>query len=182
MIIGVKRFNTYFLAMLMFAFFCGCQSPESKKKSQLSTLGVHLEASADGTSSGEEISVPRNAPVRMIVEKGSFLTQNNVTEARILDAVGGFGLRLQFDRRGTWLLEQYTSGNGGKHLAVFSQFISPPEEKLNKGRWLAAPRINHRISNGVLIFTPDATREEAEQIVLGLNNLARQLKKKTEQQ
>ena len=41
-----------------------------------------------------------------------------------------------------------------------------------EGRWLAAPRINKRIADGVLVFTPDATREEAEQIALGLNNLA----------
>ena len=182
MIIGAKRFNTYFLAVLLLAVFCGCQSPESKKKGQLSALGVHLETNPDGTDGCEEISVMRNAPVRMIVQKGAFINQNNVTEAKLIDVIGGFALQLQFDRRGTWLLEQYTSGNGGKHLAVFSQFITPPEDKLNKGRWLAAPRINRRISNGLLVFTPDATREEADQIALGLNNVARKLKKKTDQQ
>ena len=41
-----------------------------------------------------------------------------------------------------------------------------------KDRWLGAPRVTHRIKDGVLIFTPDTDREEAEQIVLGLNNLA----------
>ena len=33
------------------------------------------------------------------------------------------------------------------------------------------------ITNGVLIFTPDATREEAERIVLGINNAAEELGK-----
>ena len=89
-------------------------------------------------------------------------------------------LRLQFDRRGTWLLEQYSTANLGKHFAIFSQFPSPPDAKLNQGRWLAAPRINQRIPDGVLTFAPDATREEAEQIVLGLNNVAKQLKKGSE--
>jgi hypothetical protein len=40
-------------------------------------------------------------------------------------------------------------------------------------RWLAAPVISHRIGDGVLVFTPDATREEAEEIALGLNNVAK---------
>ena len=37
---------------------------------------------------------------------------------------------------------------------------------------MAAPRIARRISNGVISFTPDATRDEAEQIAIGLNNVA----------
>ena len=41
-----------------------------------------------------------------------------------------------------------------------------------EARWLAAPRISQRIKDGVLVFTPDATREEAERIVRGLNNVA----------
>ena len=42
-------------------------------------------------------------------------------------------------------------------------------------RWLAAPVISHRISDGVLVFTPDATREEAEEIALGLNNVSKKV-------
>ena len=34
------------------------------------------------------------------------------------------------------------------------------------------PRIATRITDGVLAFTPDATRAEAERIVRGLNNAA----------
>jgi hypothetical protein len=39
-------------------------------------------------------------------------------------------------------------------------------------RWLAAPRITGRIADGRLEFTPDATRDEAERIVHGLNRVA----------
>jgi hypothetical protein len=36
---------------------------------------------------------------------------------------------------------------------------------------------NKRISDGVLVFTPDASREEADRIVLGLNNVAKEAQK-----
>ena len=35
-------------------------------------------------------------------------------------------------------------------------------------RWLAAPVFTKRITDGVLVFTPDCTREEADRIVKGL--------------
>ena len=50
---------------------------------------------------------------------------------------------------------------------------------LAENRWLAAPVIPSRIGNGVLTFTPDASREEADQIVLGLNNVAKKVQDKS---
>jgi hypothetical protein len=44
-----------------------------------------------------------------------------------------------------------------------------------ESRWLAAPVIPRRISNGVLTFTPDASREEADLIAIGLNNVAKKV-------
>jgi preprotein translocase subunit SecD len=113
------------------------------------------------------------------VQKSPVLDERYVKEAKVVDVRGGFALQFQLDRQGTWLLEQISAQNPGRHLAIFSQFAEPPKEPLNKGRWLAAPSINYRISNGVLVFTPDATREEAEQIVIGLNNVAKKLQDKS---
>jgi hypothetical protein len=45
------------------------------------------------------------------------------------------------------------------------------------GRWLAAPLISHRMADGVLAFTPDLSRPEADQLVLGLNHVAELQKK-----
>jgi murein DD-endopeptidase MepM/ murein hydrolase activator NlpD len=53
--------------------------------------------------------------------------------------------------------------------------------KTRDGRWLAAPIITRRISNGVLVFTPDCSREEADQLVLGLNNVAKENPQKNAQ-
>ncbi len=176
MVIAARRFNTYLQILLLAVLVCGCQTPERKAKKQLTVLNVHLE-SRDLPEHEQQVSISRDRPFSLSVQKTAFLTQNDVQQAKVIDVVGGFALRIEFDHQAAWLLEQASSGNPGKHLAIFSQFAIPPEKKLNGGRWIAAPRMNKRITDGVLFFTPDATREETEQIVLGLNNLARKLKK-----
>src|SRR5262245_42362394 len=176
MITASKGFNTYLLALLFLLLLTGCQSPERKARQRLAVLNVHLE-SRNLPERQKTVSVYRERPFTLGVEMEPFRTQNDVAEAKVIEVVGGFAIHLQLTQRGSRLLEQYSSVNPGKHLAIFSQFVDPPKETLNEGRWLAAPRINHRIMDGVLVFTPDATREEAERIVFGLNNVVRKLKK-----
>ncbi len=174
MMIRWNGFNVYLLSALALAMvqMCGCRSPEGRRAKALSTFRVFLEANRD-TSGAQPISVFRDNPQTVNIERESFLSEGNVSEARITEAVGGFALRIRLDRRGTWLLEQATVANHGKHMVIFSQFASPTLPKLNESRWLAAVLISNRISDGVLLFTADASREEAAQIVVGLNNAAR---------
>lgn len=176
MMMGWNRFNIYLLPVLALGLVCGCQNPERQRKRQLSTLRVHLEAPRDGTKRSEPVPISRDDKVMVNVEKSPFLTEASVSEAKIVDTVGGFALSIEFDRQGSWLLEQYSTANRGKHFAIFSRFVPETGQPLNEGRWLAAPLIPRGITNGVLFFTPDATREEAGQIVLGLNNIAQKLK------
>ncbi len=82
---------------------------------------------------------------------------------------GLFSIRLKFNWEGTAILDSFTSSNPGRRIAIMGDFGGK--------RWLASPLIRQRISNGVLTFTPDATREEADKIVRGLNNVAREVKK-----
>ncbi len=177
MIIRAQPFNIYLLAALAAAFLCGCQSDAFLRKKQLSTVRVHVEANQDGTDKVQTVPVYRAHPVSVTVRKTPFLTEANVTEAAVADEQGGFALRIKFDRQGTWLLEQYSTGNRGRHFAIFSEFVMGPRDKKAEGRWLAAPLMSQRIKDGVLSFTPDATREEADNIALGLSNIARQLGK-----
>ena len=176
--IGWSRFNLYLVLVLGLGLVCGCRTAEGKRKSLLSTLRLHQEVNADASGRSQQVSVYREHPVAFTVETAPFLTEANVKEAKVVDTVGGFALRVQFDRQGSWLLEQYTGANRGRHLAIFSQFDNPNEEKLNQGRWLAAPLIHTHITDGLLIFTPDTSRPEAEQIALGLNNVAQQAQDK----
>ena len=163
-------FNIYLALALALAGVCGCKtSGEANPKKLLSTLRLHLEASRDGTKSNEPVPIYREKPVMVNVDKMPFLTEANVAEAKVIDVVGGFALRIQFDHPGTALFEEYTVANRGRRIAVFTQF----GEKIKDVRWLAAPVISRRISNGVFTFTPDATREECEEIAAGLNNVAK---------
>lgn len=175
MIIGRSRFNLY-LAGLLVTFACGCHMTDEKQK-EIATLRVHVEATRDETDFSTTVPIYREKPVRVTVDKDAFLTEADVSEVKVVDdPSGGFSLHIQFDRRGTWLLEEKTTANPGKHFAIFSEF---GPKKFKEGRWLGAPIIPHRIPNGLLIFTPDATREEAEEIARGLNNLVKQVNEKS---
>lgn len=176
--IRASRFNLYLIFLLALGIVAGCASPEHKEKSEekklLSTLRLHQEISPDPLGRSENAEVDRQNPVRFTVDKEPFLTEASVKEAKVIDVTGGFALQIQFDRQGTWLLEQYTA-KPSKHILVASQFMGPGEEKINAGRWLGAPMVRTHITDGLLIFTPDASREEARRIALGLNNVAKKL-------
>jgi preprotein translocase subunit SecD len=174
MMIRLQRFNTYLLvtAAVAAVAVCGCQSTDQKlPKSLLSTLRLHLQASFDGSKTNESVPVYREKPVWVTVEQMPFVTEANVSSASVVDGVGGYVLRIQFDHDGTILLEECTAANRGRKMAIFSQF----GKEIKDYRWLAAPMINHRITDGILVFTPDATREEAEEIALGLNNVSKKV-------
>ena len=168
MVIRVARFNIYLLALVVLVSATGCRTAESRRNKQVAVLRVHLEVSRDPTGLGELVSVIRASPMVLHVAKSAFLTESEVAKARVIETRGGFALQIQFDARGTILLEQVTATNPGKRMVIKAQF----GEKLENWRWLAAPVINRRIADGVLTFTPDADREEATEIELGLNNLA----------
>jgi hypothetical protein len=115
----------------------------------------------------------RSDPVLVTIAQEPILTEVNVVAARVFDVHGGFAIEVRFDETATWILEQYSAVNSGRHFVIFGQW----GDKLANGRWLAAPIITHRIGNGVLTFTADASREEADQLVLGLNNVAKKIQK-----
>ncbi len=175
MMIRGYRFNIYLILVLALAVACGCATEKSKRKKQVARLGLYLEVTPDATGKSEPVPIYRASPVMINVLREPFLSEKMIKEAKVVDVMGGFALTIQFDRKGTWLLDQYTVANRSRRFAIFSQWVEPPAETLNNGRWLGAPKVRDRITDGLLSFTPDATREEAEQIALGLNNLATKL-------
>jgi hypothetical protein len=167
------HFNLYFALTLALALLCGCQSEKRKKEKQVSAVRIHLEASADDPDTSQSISVLRADPVALTIDKEPLFTEANLAAAKLVDAQGGFAIQLNFDESSTFILEQNTAGNLGKHLAIYGQWGN----KLAEGRWLAAPMITQRIYNGSLIFTPDMSREEADQFILGLTNVIKKTQK-----
>ena len=153
------RFNAFLLALAVL-LGAGCKSPEERK--DLSSLQIHIEVNPDGTDRSGPVTVGRSVPFRVNVDKMSFLSERHLKEASVVEVMGGFAIRLQFEQKGTWLLEQYSSVLRGKRVVILAWWEG-------QGRWLGAPRLERHIANGVLEFTPDATREEADRIVDGLN-------------
>lgn len=171
-------FNLYLL-LLLAVLAGGCQTGKEKTKELASTFRVHIETGFDPSGRSDTVAIYRENPMTINIEKEPVLTESDVSEAKIVESLGDFSIQVQFDRSGTWRLEQCTTGYRGKHMAIFTQFMPTNNVKTTLTRWIGAPRITKRITNGILIFTPDATREEAQQIVIGLNNVAKKAHKET---
>lgn len=172
-----RRFNIIFM-ILAALLMVGCSSADKKKDKkdkkkdkQATALRFHLEVNRDGTPYNGAVPIQRSNPILVNVERTPILDENNLRKAEVVavDDFGGFAIKLTFNERGTFYLDNLTTQHKGRRLAVFCHWT--------EDRWLAAPIIKKRIPDGVLVFTPDANREEAERIVAGLNNVIKTLGK-----
>lgn len=144
----------------------GCASKQGKE--EYGALRLYVSVNPDQTGRFQMVSIYRRSPIQFAISPSPFLDEGYVREAKVVEAPGGFRLWIQYDRRGAGLLENMTHRFRNRHLAIYAAF---PE-----GRWLAAPAIEKPIRDGVLVFTPDATRKEAERIARGLNRLAAKIR------
>jgi hypothetical protein len=156
------------------ALVSGCFSERYKKSRASSSFRVYLETAGSPEGQSQVVMIPREGGVNVSIQAEPFISEANVVEAHIISTRGGFSISVHLDPRGRWLLEQYSAENRGKRLAIFSEF----GDKMRQNRWLAAPLLSRTISDGMLTFTPDVSHEEAEQLVLGLNNVARKVQDK----
>jgi hypothetical protein len=168
-----SRLFNGFLVLALMTLAPGCKTgAERKRAKELSTVRIHVESDRGTTDSSSAISIHRASPILLNISREAIIDESNVAAARVVDEPGGlFGVEIQLDRRGSWILEHATVSHRGRHLAIFSEFGE-------QARWLAAPLIQAKNSSGLLRFTPDATREEAERFARGLNNLARQIERR----
>jgi hypothetical protein len=167
---SLLRFNII-LAFFVFAF-AGCKTTEEKRKEkEAAFLRFHLETNPDGTPYNSKVSVYRSNPIVLNVERDAALDERFMKSAEIVDVdnMGGIAIKILFDEEGTKRLDYLTTSYKGRHLGV--------QARWTETRWLAAPLITKRISDGVFIFTPDASKEETERIVNGLKNVIKQLQK-----
>jgi len=175
MIIRRFGFNIYLLPLLLPLLIAGCRTEAGKIRHQYSAFTVHMETQGDKKDSTKLVSVVRSSPVLLNIEKEPFLNESMVKSAKVMDVPqGGFVLQIEFTRSASLTLEQYSARSMGKRFAIYGEFGQQTVHNVfPHSRWLAAPVIDRRISNGALVFTPDADRKEAEDFALGLNNLAR---------
>lgn len=150
---------------LVLVLAVGCASSEEReKRKEASSLRLFLEQEFDPGDRTTLVPVCRADPVLVRIEKVPFLDEGHITNAELVDVVGGFAIAVTFDFHGTLVLDNVSNSFRGRRIAIYSMFTD--------GRWLAAPVINGRIEDGRLVFTPDCTHEEAGRIVSGLNNVA----------
>jgi preprotein translocase subunit SecD len=167
----VLRFNLYLLLAVL--ALTGCKTKNTEKDKHTASLRFYIESHAQTSESGETVSVLRSQPVMVTVNREPVLTEANIIKATLLETPGGFAIEVKFDDTGSYIMEQFSSANPGRHFAIFSQWT----EKAKDSRWIAAPIISHRNATGTYSFTPDVSRDEAKQIVTGLNNMAKQIAK-----
>ena len=169
------------LAVLAVGFLVGCETTKGgkKKDKKFATFRLHLEEPTNSSRWVMPVSVYRENPRTIHVHRVPFIDERNIIEAAVIDDIRnidgeqvnfGRAVGVRFDRTGKWLLENTTVSHRGKRIAVHSFF---PE-----GRWLAAKVIDQRLSEGVFIFTPDASEEEMQRMCEGLNAVAKKLETK----
>ncbi|WCJ57884.1 hypothetical protein NXS98_09085 [Fontisphaera persica] len=175
-----QRFNSIlwlWVPVLAAGLWAGCRTAEpeapsapgaartSKSRKEASTLRFHYVINPDGTPRCIPITVYRNHPMTFHIDRSPFLWEANIVKAEVVTNLGTYALRVEFDRSGAIALESVTTAQRSRHIAIYSDF--------GESRWLAAPVITQPATNGVFEFTPDASLEETQRIVRGLNNLAR---------
>src|SRR5512133_3111730 len=176
MLFQARRFNIILSLLLLSILAQGCRSTESKRNKAPAMLRVHMETTRHIDGRTTPITVFPQAPMTLEIEAKPFLTEQLVQDARVIDSLGGFAMQIQFDHTGRLLLEQYTSMNRELRIAIFSRFPDISTTKYAEtNRWLGVPRISQAITNGMILFTPDATRAEADQIAKSLRNAAKKL-------
>lgn len=181
-----RAFNTYFLGLCICCFLplwveAANSTNEVKKteevkkkkskKKEISTVRVHLEVPRDTSGRSAEVPILRENSMLVNVEKVPFLTEGFLAEAKVIDTPGGKEIELYFNTMGQTALGNYTAANRGRRLAIYCEFDK-------ERRWVAAPKITKLLPDGILRFTPDASPEEVERIVRGLNTIAEIKKKK----
>ena len=168
-----RSFNI--ILALLFCGWTGCKSANEKKSDEQKNatfLRFHLQTNPTTPGRTAQASVYREHPVLFTVERDAVLDEGFLRKAELVDVDehGGCAIKLTFDEAGTRRLDALTIENRGKHFVIRGVWTD--------NRWLAAPVINKRITNGEFIFTPDATREEAERIIAGLGNVIKKLGKR----
>ena len=166
----LPRFNIILAMLLLFA--AACKSSEEKKRAkEASFLRFHVESNVDGTRHNSQVTIYRANPMILGVEINAALDEGFMDKVELVtvDEFGNYAIKVTFNEQGAKRLDYVTSSFKGRRLAVNARWTET--------RWLAAPLITKRITNGIFIFTPDASREEAERIVSGLNNVIAKLKK-----
>jgi hypothetical protein len=172
----ILRFNIYLIVSLLLVSTSGCHGlgslsgkGDKKKAKAAAFVELHIEDPYGTSDYTETISVLRDNPTHMTVEKDAFVDTADLASAKVVTGeTGMYKLQLKFNDIGTQRIDGFTSRYRGRHIAILCKFPAD--------RWLGALLITKPISNGIVEITPDATQEECDTIVKGLEAVIKKLK------
>src|SRR5438552_3382018 len=105
-------YNTLLPGVLI-ALLAGCESHRGSFKPEASTLRLHLEVTPDGTARNAPVPINRAGPIYVNVEKEPFLNEGLIQKAEVVNDLVGFSIRVQYEEKGAWLLENVSTANKG---------------------------------------------------------------------
>lgn len=128
---------------------------------------MHLPAN-DSIPASRRVSIVLRTPALSLqINSIPVLREADLDGAELTGEGEDFQMRLLFNTHGTIELDRVSNNNRDELLVVFIN-----------DKPVAAPQLKRRIVDGILEFTPDLTREEAEKLVEGLRATIAYLKKK----
>lgn len=157
---------------------------EQKKKleaKQMAQIRVYREvtdfsgrASELGTLGVNKATVGRTDPVEMTVQRDAVLDERDVKRATLVEQRDqSYSIAVEFVQRGSMVLHMNSVAAKGQRLVIAARW-SDGTNVFN--RWIAAPLQRRALDQGIIVFTPDMSREESAIFVRGLNNVAIKLK------
>lgn len=169
-----RPFNTFFQGGLLLLLLTGCattpeakQAKEAEKDVSIVRLFTELR---DESMVGTKVSLPRSNPMEIAIDKEPFADERDVARADVVKALGGFAIRIEMTQHGRMTLEGASVSRAGLKLVIFGQWTTGKEATVQ--RWLGGPVMRRALRDGVIVFTPDCDKEEADRFVRGLNNVA----------
>lgn len=141
------------------------KKPEKKPdKKEATIIRIYLEKNQVEEGRTQTVSVYRDNPITVNFDLSPVLYEAHIAGAVVVPTEEGAAIRIQLTPEGAHLLDSLSVFERGKRLGVAARWT--------EGRWLGAPRLVRRISDGSIVFIPDAAPVELEHIVNGINNLA----------
>lgn len=167
-------------ALALLAGVCvlwGCQSSPLASKRPEATLRLHLEVPPDRGQKSVVVPIMRVQPVMINVAEAPFLDERYLTNVARIDAMGGPAIELSFGTTGARLLEQYSLAHRGRQFGILGGWgINTTNAQT---RWLAAPVFTRTITDGKIRFSPDASAEEVDYLMICLTNALRKISRTT---
>jgi hypothetical protein len=170
---GLLCFNSILATSLALAV--GCMVPDDPKRvsapkpkpprtKEATEVRIYLESPTVEPGRTTSVSVYRDSPITVNLDQSPVFTPAHIAGAEVLATTEGPALKIQLNQQGAILLDTMSVANRGSRIIIGA--------KWTEGRILGAPRLVRRISDGAIVFMPDATLEEMERIVRGVNNIA----------